>query len=386
MLSVQKPPTAVQVIRCLALDDDAIDLKKLQRAAKRSSFDLQVEGFTKPRPFLERLAGPEVDVLLLDQHLGRTTGLAVLDRVREMGWSGPVLLMTGAGDEELAIKAFRAGIADYLWKDDLTEAAVERAICNAHEKWVLRSEIVRHEAELEVSVKELERINREIRGFYHSLSHELKTPLTSIREFVSLAVDGVCGELTEATQGVLEKALRNCDHLVVQMNDILDATRLETGKLDLHKSPTIVDDVVKLVASDHATGCAERGVELRVELPDEPIVASVDETRLFQIVSNLLGNAIKFTPSGGSVTVSLHRSEMERFAVRVADTGRGIAQDQLELIFDRLHQTEDDDAAIKGGLGIGLYLCKELAALHGGCVTVDSQPDVGSTFSALLPI
>lgn len=389
VLSTPSPFTAANPtrIRVAALDDDPVDLEQLGRLLRGLDDEVALTSCHDMPALLTSLSETQVDVVLLDYGLGQVTGLQALEHIRKVGWDGPVILLTGRGDEDVVVEAFRAGVSDYMSKDMLTLSALRRAMSNAIEKHQLRRELAQEQVGLARSVEELSRQNREIQSFYHSLSHELKTPLTSVREFVSLVADGVTGEIPSQAAELLRKALRNCDQLVVAMNDILDATRLDTGKLELKASPTDLIDLIDLVVADHAKAADAKAVELGRGPGRIPGPANVDGKRVFQIVSNLVSNAIKFTEPGGEIVVDagVDPDRPSFWWIEVRDTGRGIPAEDLESVFERLFQSRHDDSAVIGGLGIGLYLCRQIARLHGGEITVESEPEVGSRFRFSFP-
>jgi two-component system, OmpR family, sensor histidine kinase VicK len=234
---------------------------------------------------------------------------------------------------------------------------------------------------------DLKRRNREIQNFYHTLSHELKTPLTSAREFICIVKDGLGGPLNQTQLDYLEMARQSCDQLTACINDLLDATRLETGKLILDLKPASFGDLVQKVAA--ALGPQATGKKIRLAHEIQPDLPSVhlDEHRITQVLSNLVNNAIKYTPVGGrillKVTEDAQRPELLR--ISVSDTGCGIPKNEQERIFDRLYQVKSGDAATEQGVGLGLYLCRELVELHGGSIGVESNPGKGSTFSFVIP-
>src|ERR1043166_785593 len=197
----------------------------------------------------------------------------------------------------------------------------------------------RIQAKLAKSNKDLLRRNREIQNFYHTLSHELKTPLTSAREFVSIVMDGLAGPLNETQLEYLGIAKESCDQLRLYINDLLDVTRLETGKMSIEFQELPLAALVERVVKTLAPAAAGKGVGLSCHcqpgLPDVPI----DKQRILQVLTNLTANAIKFTPAGGSIRLSLGESpaDPECLQVEVRDTGRGIPKDELDVIFDRLY-------------------------------------------------
>src|SRR5713101_4398441 len=240
---------------------------------------------------------------------------------------------------------------------------------------------------LEQTNKDLRRKNQEIQNFYHTLSHELKTPLTSAREFVSIVMDGLAGPLTETQSEYLGIAAERCNQMRVCLNDLLDATRLDTGKLRLQSKPGSLGTLVQQVVTMMTPVATAKEISLRQEIQSGLPEVPIDAGRIMQVISNLVNNALKFTSQGGQITVKLSATATpsECLLVSVRDTGRGIEQDQIELIFDRLYQVKLGDAATGQGLGLGLYLCRELVALHGGTIWAESEPGKGSTFSFVIP-
>ena len=244
------------------------------------------------------------------------------------------------------------------------------------------------EAMLEQSNHDLMRRNNEIQSFYHTLSHELKTPLTSAREFISILMEGLAGPLTETQQEYLGVAMDSCNQLRVCINDLIDATRLETGKLTLQIQPASLTGLVQKILTAMGPRAAEKKLALIDHLQPDLVPVPMDETRITQVVTNLLNNAIKHTRPGGTITVTAGQSlaRPQVVEVSIADTGCGIPNEERERIFDRLYQIKKGDASSEQGVGLGLYLCRELVQLHGGAIHVESEVGRGSTFSFCLPM
>jgi len=243
------------------------------------------------------------------------------------------------------------------------------------------------QAQLEKTNLDLVMRNQEIQFFYHTLSHELKTPLTSAHEFVSIVMDGLAGEVNETQLSYLRIAKESCMQLAVYINDLLDATRLETGKLHVELHPASVEAVIQRAITMIQPAAAAKKIHLSAELDANLPDAVVDKSRILQILTNLLNNAVKFTPEGGSIVVKLALDPIRSEArISVTDTGCGIPTDQVEHIFDRLYQVKAGDTTSKGGIGLGLYLCRELVLLHGGKIWVESELGKGSIFSFVIPL
>jgi len=247
-------------------------------------------------------------------------------------------------------------------------------------------EMRRIQSQIERTNLDLRRKNEEVQNFYHTLSHELKTPLTSAREFISIVMDGLAGGLNPTQREYLGIAKESCNQLRVCINDLLDATRLETGKLSIELKPASLGVAVQRVVTALTPAASGKGIELSCEIePDLPKV-DIDESRITQVVTNLLNNALKFTETGGRIEVVVAASAEDDFLeVSVSDTGRGIPREQMDRIFDRLYQIKSGDATTEQGVGLGLYICRELVRLHGGDIRVESAVGVGSTFTFTVP-
>lgn len=244
------------------------------------------------------------------------------------------------------------------------------------------------QARLEESNRDLTRRNQEIQSFYHTLSHELKTPLTSAREFVSMVMDRLAGPINQTQAEYLAIVKEGCDQMRLCINDLFDATRLETGKLTLEFKPVMPSTVLQHAVTALNPKAAKKDITIRNEVESDLPEAVMDEHRITQVVTNLLNNAINYTPAGGEITVQagLVPGQPEWLQVSVQDTGRGIAMEDLDRIFDRLFQVKTGDAASGNGIGLGLYLCRELVQAHGGNIWVRSQPGNGSTFTFAVPL
>jgi len=249
-------------------------------------------------------------------------------------------------------------------------------------------EMRRIQAQVERSNADLRHKNEEIQNFYHTLSHELKTPLTSAREFIAIVMDGLAGGLNSTQKEYLRIALESCNQLRVCINDLLDATRLETGKLSIELKLASPGAVAERVVKALRPAAIGKRIELACEVEPGLPAVRLDENRIMQVITNLLNNALKFTNPGGHIVarVALSPEQADAVEVSVSDTGRGIPPAQLDRIFDRLYQVKSGDASTEQGVGLGLYICRELVRLHGGDIIVESKVGAGSKFTFTLPL
>ncbi len=224
--------------------------------------------------------------------------------------------------------------------------------------------------------KELERMKS---NFLSVVSHELKTPLHSIKGFVEIILMGKTGPITEIQQDFLTTVKEQTDHLQRLIEDLLAFSRLESGELRLRLSEVPPAELVATVEQRLAPLAERNGLELRDELPSDFPTIHADPVRLEQVFTNLIENAIKFTPSGGSITVGGEdRGEEVLFWVR--DTGIGIPPEEQGRIFERFYQVDSGPNRLYRGTGLGLSICKHIVTRHGGRIWVESEVGKGSTF------
>jgi signal transduction histidine kinase len=221
-----------------------------------------------------------------------------------------------------------------------------------------------------------------------NVSHELRTPLTAVHRFVTLLTDGLAGELEPQQREVLALALQHVDQLARMIQDLLDATRADAGKLEIEPRRVLVEEISAEVIRTLRSRADELGIALEAEISEDLPAVLADPARVRQILFNLLDNALKSTPKEGRVTIRARLRETEPgFAcIAVSDTGRGIHPEAQVEIFQRLHQGQGASATSRQGLGLGLYIARELVTRQGGRIWVESQPGRGSTFSFTLPV
>lgn len=223
--------------------------------------------------------------------------------------------------------------------------------------------------------------------FLSHVSHELRTPLTALHQFITILRDGLGGPLTPDQARYLDIALRNVNELRLMIDGLLEATRSESSRLSIHLEPLQLPEVVAGALASLEPSAREKGVTLSVEaLPELPLVRA-DAIRVGQVMSNLVGNGIKFTPRGGEVSIRMGAAPDDPAMVRVsvADTGPGIAAEERERIFEYLYQSRNTLELTRKGFGIGLHICRDLVTRQGGRIWCDSEPGQGSVFHFTLP-
>ncbi|WP_455243985.1 ATP-binding protein [Petrachloros mirabilis] len=241
------------------------------------------------------------------------------------------------------------------------------------------------EAKVRERTAELEQADRLRSQFMSHVSHELKTPLTSIKGFLQNMLDGLTGAVNEKQQRYLSRMLDNSERLIRMIEDLLDRTRIQTGKLEL--APAELDlgaCVSEVVEQLRPLGQVKRQ-QLVCLYPDQPLLVWADRDRLFQIVINLVHNAMKFTPEQGSITVAVKQDGVRHAGVSVQDTGPGIPAEFIEKIFDPFFRIKQARTGIKG-LGLGLSIVRTLVELHGGTIRAHSSAGEGAELYFTLPL
>jgi signal transduction histidine kinase/CheY-like chemotaxis protein len=221
--------------------------------------------------------------------------------------------------------------------------------------------------------------------FVSTVSHELRTPLTSIKGYVDLILDGETGEINDIQREFLGIVKQNSDRLVALINDMLDISRIESGRIHLKIEPIDIADSIAGAIDTFRAIIDQQGMGLNLAVPRDLPAAAGDRDRVGQVLTNLISNAIKYSPGGGSIAVKA-RTREHQVIVSVKDTGIGISREDQEHLFDKFYRVDSSLTREIGGTGLGLSICKTIIELLGGQVWVESTPGKGSTFSFSLPI
>jgi signal transduction histidine kinase len=267
-----------------------------------------------------------------------------------------------------------------------TLADREKLLAQVREMNVTLEDRIRERtSELDSRTRELEAASRHKSEFLANMSHELRTPLNAVIGFSEVLQARMFGPLNDKQGEYVEDILHSGRHLLSLINDILDLSKIEAGRMELERAPfelsTAIDNAVTLMRER----AARRGITLHWVAPATLASLVADERKVKQVLLNLLSNAIKFTPEGGTVAVHATR-DAEHVTVAVSDTGVGIAATDLELVFEAFRQAGNDYTKKQEGTGLGLSLARRFVELHGGRLAVESEVGRGSTFTFTLPL
>jgi signal transduction histidine kinase len=370
---MDRPETHVLLIEDNPGDADLVRLRLVEGEPQ-----VRVDCVSRLSDALESLSRETPSLVLLDLNLPDSKGAETFRKVMEMAPNVPVVVLSGQDDEALAVKAVHQGVQDYLVKGDVSSKQLERAMRYAVERQaLLRS--------LEIARKQQIEFKNQ---FLSHVSHELRTPLTCIHQYVTLLLDGLAGPVVPEQADHLKTVLKSVNQLHAMIRDLLEATRAESGKMRIEPRCVSIAELMQQAVAMMTPTAQGRQVGLEMGLDSRIPLVHADPDRILEVLINLTDNALKFTDPGGSVMLraSTTEADAESVYVSVTDTGRGISREAQALIFERLYQDPDSIDNNRSGLGLGLYISKEVVRLHGGRIWVTSEPGQGSIFTFTLPL
>jgi signal transduction histidine kinase len=326
------------------------------------------------------------DIVVLDVVMPGKDGFEVCEAIRNSEGGGvvPILMMTGLDDEESINRAYEAGATDF------TSKPVNWVILPHRIRYLLRAN--RAIAELRQAYRELKSLDKAKDVFLASVSHELRTPLTSIRSFSEILLAYEDTDERERKEFV-EIIKSESERLTRLIDNVLDIARIEGRKMIWNDCLFRLDEIVKDAAKAQDPLLKEKALRLKIDFPTDLSQLHADRDRIQQVITNLLNNAIKFSPAGGTIRIWAETLEGRRsgeppswIKVAVADQGVGIEEKDFEAIFEKLRQVCTDEMTDKpAGSGLGLPISKEIVLHYGGNIWLDSRKGEGSTFFFTLP-
>ncbi len=356
-------------LRVLMIDDDRVDRLAIRRALEQSLLSVELDEASSAEEALDKVASNTYDCLLLDHDLPGKSGTSLAALLRENGNLTPIVLVTGQQNEEILEAAVEAGVTDFFPKGDLSPRRLALRI-----RFAIR--IGRAEAASARSIDTATQAARARDDVLAVVSHDLRGPLHAI----SLACEALREEITgNATRylGAIERASSRAERLIA---DLLEASAIENGALQLTRGAVDATSIVKQAAADHELLAKETGGRITANVPEEQTIVTADRDRVLQVLSNLIGNALKHA-RGAPIEISVARDAGEA-VIAVRDRGPGISDAELPHVFDRYWSGRTK----KGGAGLGLAIAKGIIEAHGGRVAVASRHGEGAEFKFTLPL
>ena len=376
--------------RILVVDDEKEIRGFLSKALPRMG-GFQVELAESGEEALQKMEKEPFDLVLTDLKMPKMDGLQLISEIAKSKPETLTMMMTGHGTIDSALEAMKRGASDYLMKPlNLDELLIRiQKVLDEKQRFVRLRDFA---DQLEKANQELRRIDSMKSEFVSVASHELRTPLAAIKNAVQLVLKGTAGKINENQEKFLSMAERNINRLTNILNDLLNLSRIESGRIELKFENIGLKGIIELTASSlrpHADG---KSLKIDVEINEQLPTVCGDPEKIEQILTNLIGNAIKFTPDGGRILIAaqpLSHDEKsgygDRVAVSVKDTGIGIPSEHLDAIFEKFHQVEGSLQRSVSGTGLGLAITKGLVEVHQGKIWVESEVGKGSTFTFTLP-
>ncbi|MFA6317377.1 MAG: ATP-binding protein [Elusimicrobiota bacterium] len=363
----------------LLLVDDDEEFLQYQRAAL-NPLGCQIVSAATGAAACKLVAERHFCLVLADLRLPDMSGLDVIETARIADPATVGVIVTAHGSVDSALEALREGVYDYVNKPVHPEAMLAAAR-RGLEHYRLNKALLQKTRQIEEVQRQLEAKTQLIQD----ASHELKNPLTVVYGYSTFLLRQKTEDQDpEELRRNLESINRNAERLSDLLEELLEATRLSQNKVELERADLSAKRLAREAFENARFEADKRGIGLKLEVPEDDFEVSADNGRVHQILANLVGNAMKFTPSGGSVTIALSLEDAAaRFQVR--DTGKGISPAGLAHVFDRFYQ-EDADRQQNKGLGLGLNICRSLVELHGGRIWAESAPGAGAAFSFTIPL
>jgi len=355
--------------KVLLIEDDKVEQMAFKRLVEDENlpYDCTIAGSVSEANSI--LGTDKFDIAIVDYFLGDGTAFDIFDSIKDI----PIIITTGVGDEEIAIRTMKSGASDYLVKD--------------HERNYLKAlpvrieNVVKHK-KAEAKLKKYDRLKSELAV---TVSHELRASLRIFKRIISDAMAGVQGPISAELRKNLEIADRTIGRLAKIISDFLDISKIETGKIQLRKTKVDMQQVVSEAIFLFSDVAADKKIKLLTTCPPDPtFTVYADHGLMRQIFMNLIDSAIKFSPMGGTIRIAV-RDLGEEVQVNMQDVSIGIGGGDTSRVFNNFIQSDEYAGPGSDGTGLGVYVAKQLVEAQGGRIWAESTPGQGNIFCFTLP-
>jgi signal transduction histidine kinase len=392
-------------LNILIVDDDEIDRIAVSRALKKANVTFETVEADTAEAAIAHLTRNQFDCVFLDYRLPDYDGLEAVRTLHSLRIHAPIVVMTGQGDEQIAVEVMKAGATDYLSKSRISPETLGQVLRNAIRvsqaeiRVELANQQIRESNELlKKQKRELEFQRQQIQlqnlklieasqlksKFLATMSHEIRTPMNAIIGFSQLLLRPSKGDLTSQQRNMVEKIFNNGKHLLELLNDVLDLSKIEAGRMQLKPEWFDLSQVIHSTVEELRSLADQKHLPVHIQIDlDNPQIFH-DAHRLRQVLVNLLSNAIKFTDEGG-VSIEVNEPDPNRIEIAVRDTGIGIAPENLDRIFEAFRQVDQSLTRRHPGTGLGLAIIDSLVQVMQGDIKVESVVGKGSVFRITVP-
>src|SRR3989338_2978333 len=375
----------------LFVDDEQPILNALKRAFYNEPYLIATA--TNADEAMNILSQEKIKVVVSDQRMPEVSGVDFLRSVKEKYPRIVRILFTGYTDFSTVEDAINLSEAYRFITKPWNTQELKAIIHQAMEYFDLVAENQRLFEMMKARNEDLELLNKKLKDLYEvqkeftsTVSHELRTPLASIKTAIDILMSGTPGTMSADQKNILEKAGRNVNRLKNLIDDILDLSKMESGKAAFNFERHDINKIIEEVADLQEPVARREGLFIKKELDAAIPPIFLDRNKIVQVLDNLLHNAIKFTKEGGIVVLITNKKEQNHIVVCVRDTGIGIKEEDRERVFEKFQQLGDPATRGEGGTGLGLSICREIIVRHGGKIWAESEDGQGSSFYFILPI
>jgi signal transduction histidine kinase len=372
----------------LIVDDTPINLDAISETLSDAGYDVAIA--TSGERALQIVQRQPPDLILLDIMMPGIDGFATCQLLKAdpQTCDIPVIFMTAMSDVNNKTKGFDYGAVDYITKPFQEQEVLSRVKTHLQLRALtqnLAQQVAIKTVELQLATTAAEAANHAKSAFLSAIGHELRTPLNAIFGMTQGLQSGSFGAILAQQQSAIQTIDRSSKHLLELINDLLDLASTEAGKIELNCQPTLVSRLCKSALSEVQSPATKKRIQLELKMSADLPDLIVDERRTRQVLTELLGNAVKFTPVGGRVTLDVSLLSPNSIRMAIIDTGIGIAPANISKLFQNFIQIDDSLNRSYEGMGIGLALVKRIVEYHSGKVGLTSKLGVGSCFTIDLP-
>jgi len=387
--------------RILFVEDCEIDYRLVKKYLETRLGEFDIKWVDCVEDAIELLSKENFDAILTDLRLPDLSGTNVVNELRNHSAATPIVVLTGVEDDAFEEIILSSGANDYVLKSDMRPRVLRSALQHAIQRQqslnrtnhlVRRLRVSSHRLkkqslQLKRKNSKLRKLYRTAREFVDNVSHDLRTPLTVIKDYVSILRAGMAGGVNEEQQRLLGKVAVRADDLNHMVDDVLDASKLEAGLLGAWRRPVTVQEVINDASSLLKQRASIKGVKLETDCPDSLPLIYCDSEKAVRVITNLAINALKFSEPGQTVKIqATHDPVHSEVTIGVVDNGPGISPDALQQIFERFEQLNDNVKTTVKGFGLGLNIAQRLTRINLGSMQVTSKVGEGSKFYFTIPV
>lgn len=348
------------------IDDDKEDIRIFNsffRSDKIDSVVIEATNDKEIQDFFDSGAN-KPDVILLDYQMPGIGGLEWLKILKQMNIA-PVIMLTGKGDEEIATETMKMGAIDYITKHNIEKYELAKTILNGRERWETQNE---RDSLLGIT------------------AHELRNPLSTIHGYVEI-LESQTDISKENINEIYTIIKGRCRHLLDIITQLLDITTIERGMIKVEKSDVNIIKIINTLIDEFRFRTKNKKIKFILDIEEQDVTLSIDPSRIEEVFSNLIDNAVKYSFPGSTVVIKV-RKEDGSVVVSFADEGQGIREDEMKFIFELFSNVKISAKPTAGesSTGLGLAICKKLVRLHGGKISAESKFGEGSIFTVVLPV